>query len=186
MTTQVNSRARISAQRFSATATLRASRRRRRGAGRGRCPKPRGPAAEPRALAGLSASHGRLRRRGPAHRRARGRAAAVRRRGLAHRDPATPMSSRRMAALRALVASRLAVTAAFAPRPGLRALPFGGPAQSPRAALHASAPRPVARVAVVSGRAGRGEEGRGAEVGLPALPVPAGGPCAPPPPPPSR
>ncbi|XP_026937525.1 glutamine amidotransferase-like class 1 domain-containing protein 3, mitochondrial isoform X1 [Sagmatias obliquidens] len=59
------------------------------------------------------------------------------------------MSSRRMAALRALVASRLAVTAAFAPRPGLRALPFGGAAQSPRAAFHASAPRPVARVAVV-------------------------------------
>ncbi|XP_059866223.1 glutamine amidotransferase-like class 1 domain-containing protein 3, mitochondrial isoform X2 [Delphinus delphis] len=54
-----------------------------------------------------------------------------------------------MAALRALVASRLAVTAAFAPRPGLCALPFGGAAQSPRAAFHASAPRPVARVAVV-------------------------------------
>ncbi|XP_066891320.1 glutamine amidotransferase-like class 1 domain-containing protein 3, mitochondrial isoform X1 [Kogia breviceps] len=54
-----------------------------------------------------------------------------------------------MAAIRALVASRLAVTAAFAPRPGLRALPFGGPAPFPRAALHASAPRPVARVAVV-------------------------------------
>ncbi|XP_049566379.1 glutamine amidotransferase-like class 1 domain-containing protein 3, mitochondrial isoform X1 [Orcinus orca] len=54
-----------------------------------------------------------------------------------------------MAALRALVASRLAVTAAFAPRSGLCALPFGGAAQSPRAAFHASAPRPVARVAVV-------------------------------------
>ncbi|XP_061049824.1 glutamine amidotransferase-like class 1 domain-containing protein 3, mitochondrial isoform X1 [Eubalaena glacialis] len=59
------------------------------------------------------------------------------------------MSSRRMAAIRALVASRLALTPAFAPRPGLRPLPFGGPAPSPRAALHASAPRPVARVAVV-------------------------------------
>ncbi|XP_007452575.1 PREDICTED: ES1 protein homolog, mitochondrial [Lipotes vexillifer] len=54
-----------------------------------------------------------------------------------------------MAAIRALVASRLAVTPAFAPRPGLRALLLGGPAQSPRAALHASAPRPAARVAVV-------------------------------------
>uniref|UniRef100_A0A8C0CPZ1 Glutamine amidotransferase class 1 domain containing 3 n=1 Tax=Balaenoptera musculus TaxID=9771 RepID=A0A8C0CPZ1_BALMU len=54
-----------------------------------------------------------------------------------------------MAAIRALVASRLALTPAFAPRPGLRPLPFGGPAPSPRAALHASAPRPVARVAVV-------------------------------------
>ncbi|KAJ8793616.1 hypothetical protein J1605_003624 [Eschrichtius robustus] len=65
------------------------------------------------------------------------------------------MSSRRMAAVRALVASRLALTPALAPRPGLRPLPFGGRAPSPRAALHASAPRPVARVAVVSGRAGR-------------------------------
>ncbi|XP_068403286.1 glutamine amidotransferase-like class 1 domain-containing protein 3, mitochondrial [Eschrichtius robustus] len=59
------------------------------------------------------------------------------------------MSSRRMAAVRALVASRLALTPALAPRPGLRPLPFGGRAPSPRAALHASAPRPVARVAVV-------------------------------------
>ena len=102
----------------------------------------------------------------------------MRRRAPAHRDPATPMSSRRMAAVRALVASRLALTPAFAPRPGLRPLPFGGRAPSPRAALHASAPRPVARVAVVSGRAGRGDEGRVAEVGLPTLPVLAGGPSA--------
>uniref|UniRef100_A0A8C2NT51 DJ-1/PfpI domain-containing protein n=1 Tax=Capra hircus TaxID=9925 RepID=A0A8C2NT51_CAPHI len=48
-----------------------------------------------------------------------------------------------MAAFRALAASRLAVTAGFAP------LPFGGPAPSSRAALHASAPRPGPRVAVV-------------------------------------
>ncbi|XP_003359054.1 ES1 protein homolog, mitochondrial [Sus scrofa] len=54
-----------------------------------------------------------------------------------------------MAAFRVLVASRLAATPAFAPRPGLRLLPLGGWAPSPRAALHASAPRPGARVALV-------------------------------------
>uniref|UniRef100_A0A8C3YUK4 Glutamine amidotransferase class 1 domain containing 3 n=1 Tax=Catagonus wagneri TaxID=51154 RepID=A0A8C3YUK4_9CETA len=48
-----------------------------------------------------------------------------------------------MAALRALAASRLAATPALAP------LPTGGSAPSPRAALHASAPRPGARVALV-------------------------------------
>uniref|UniRef100_A0A8D1F1Y0 ES1 protein homolog, mitochondrial n=1 Tax=Sus scrofa TaxID=9823 RepID=A0A8D1F1Y0_PIG len=48
-----------------------------------------------------------------------------------------------MAAFRVLVASRLAATPAFAP------LPLGGWAPSPRAALHASAPRPGARVALV-------------------------------------
>ncbi|KAI4547808.1 hypothetical protein MG293_000138 [Ovis ammon polii] len=54
-----------------------------------------------------------------------------------------------MAAFRALAASRLAVTAGLAPRPGLWPLPFGGPAPSSRAAFHASAPRPGPRVAVV-------------------------------------
>ncbi|XDB47089.1 hypothetical protein AB1E18_000705 [Capra hircus] len=59
------------------------------------------------------------------------------------------MPANSMAAFRALAASRLAVTAGFAPRPGLWPLPFGGPAPSSRAALHASAPRPGPRVAVV-------------------------------------
>ncbi|XP_057552760.1 glutamine amidotransferase-like class 1 domain-containing protein 3, mitochondrial isoform X1 [Hippopotamus amphibius kiboko] len=54
-----------------------------------------------------------------------------------------------MAALGARAASGLAATRVFLPRPGLRPRPFGGPASSPRAALHASAPRPGARVAVV-------------------------------------
>ncbi|ELR47731.1 ES1 protein-like protein, mitochondrial [Bos mutus] len=54
-----------------------------------------------------------------------------------------------MAAFRALAAARLAVTPGFAPRPGLWPLPFGGPGPSSRAALHASAPRPGPRVAVV-------------------------------------
>ena len=95
----------------------------------------------------------------------------MRRRGPAHRDPATPLSPRSMAAFRALVASRLAATPAFAPRPGLRLLPLGGWAPSPRAALHASAPRPGARVALVSGR-GRGA----AEAGLPPHPLPGAAP----------
>ncbi|MXQ82253.1 hypothetical protein E5288_WYG011029 [Bos mutus] len=54
-----------------------------------------------------------------------------------------------MAAFKALAAARLAVTPGFAPRPGLWPLPFGGPVPSSRAALHASAPRPGPRVAVV-------------------------------------
>lgn len=54
-------------------------------------------------------------------------------------DPVTLFSLRSMAAFRALAASRLAVTAGLAPRPGLWPLLFGGPAPSSRAALHASA-----------------------------------------------
>ncbi|XP_037686650.1 glutamine amidotransferase-like class 1 domain-containing protein 3A, mitochondrial [Choloepus didactylus] len=55
-----------------------------------------------------------------------------------------------MAAVRALLVPRLAAASAFAPLPGrLRLLPRGGRALSPRAALHGSASRPGARVAVV-------------------------------------
>ncbi|XP_072826159.1 glutamine amidotransferase-like class 1 domain-containing protein 3, mitochondrial isoform X1 [Vicugna pacos] len=54
-----------------------------------------------------------------------------------------------MAALRSLLASRLAVTPLFALRPVLLPLPLSGLAASPRAALHASAPRPGTRVALV-------------------------------------
>nr|XP_031316560.1 glutamine amidotransferase-like class 1 domain-containing protein 3A, mitochondrial isoform X1 [Camelus dromedarius] len=54
-----------------------------------------------------------------------------------------------MAALRSLLASRLAVTPLFALRPVLLPLPLSGLAATPRAALHASAPRPGTRVALV-------------------------------------
>uniref|UniRef100_A0A8D2GX30 Glutamine amidotransferase class 1 domain containing 3 n=1 Tax=Urocitellus parryii TaxID=9999 RepID=A0A8D2GX30_UROPR len=55
-----------------------------------------------------------------------------------------------MAAVRALVAPRLVVASAFAPFPELlRPLSLCGLAPSPRAALHGSAPRPGAKVALV-------------------------------------
>ncbi|XP_049730952.1 glutamine amidotransferase-like class 1 domain-containing protein 3, mitochondrial [Elephas maximus indicus] len=55
-----------------------------------------------------------------------------------------------MAAVRVLVAPRLAAASVLAPLPGrLRLLPPGRQALSPRAALHGSAPRPGARVALV-------------------------------------
>ncbi|XP_071071097.1 glutamine amidotransferase-like class 1 domain-containing protein 3, mitochondrial [Dasypus novemcinctus] len=55
-----------------------------------------------------------------------------------------------MAAFRALLVPRLAAASACAPLPGrLRLLPRDGRALSPRAALHGSAPRPGARVALV-------------------------------------
>ena len=55
-----------------------------------------------------------------------------------------------MAAVRALVAPRLAAASTFAPLPGFRPLWSSGPAPSPRATFHSSAPRPGARVALVS------------------------------------
>jgi hypothetical protein len=56
-----------------------------------------------------------------------------------------------MAALRTLVAPKLAAASALASLPGrLRLIPSDGRAPSPRAALHGSAPRPGARVALVS------------------------------------
>ncbi|XP_053773572.1 glutamine amidotransferase-like class 1 domain-containing protein 3, mitochondrial [Desmodus rotundus] len=54
-----------------------------------------------------------------------------------------------MAAVRALVAPRLAAASTFAPLPGFRPLWSSGPAPSPRATFHSSAPRPGARVALV-------------------------------------
>ncbi|XP_019480590.1 PREDICTED: ES1 protein homolog, mitochondrial isoform X1 [Hipposideros armiger] len=54
-----------------------------------------------------------------------------------------------MAAVRALVAPRLAAASTFAPLPGRRPLLPHKPAASPRAALHGSAPRPGAKVALV-------------------------------------
>lgn len=54
-----------------------------------------------------------------------------------------------MAAVRALAAPRLAAASTFAPLPGLRPLLPHKPAPSPRAALHGSAPRPGAKVALV-------------------------------------
>lgn len=74
-----------------------------------------------------------------------------------------------MAVVRALVAPRLAAASTFAPLPGLRPLLPHKPAPSPRAALHGSAPRPGARVALVSARP------RALGRGPPRSP-PAGGP----------
>ncbi|XP_058379208.1 glutamine amidotransferase-like class 1 domain-containing protein 3, mitochondrial isoform X2 [Diceros bicornis minor] len=54
-----------------------------------------------------------------------------------------------MAAVRALVVPRLAAASAFPRLPGLRPLYPGAREPSPRAALHGSAPRPGARVALV-------------------------------------
>lgn len=54
-----------------------------------------------------------------------------------------------MAAVRALVAPRLAAASTFAPLPGFQPLLSSGSAPSPRAAFHRSAPRPGARVALV-------------------------------------
>uniref|UniRef100_A0A9L0IS25 Glutamine amidotransferase class 1 domain containing 3 n=3 Tax=Equus asinus TaxID=9793 RepID=A0A9L0IS25_EQUAS len=98
-------------------------------------------------------SPGRLRRRGPApgalagverdEVTAQGRPAGFRAWLRGHVTLRPPPSRAPMAAVRALMAPRLAAASALAPLPGNTRMP------SPRAALHGSAPRPGPKVALV-------------------------------------